>query len=170
MRLFKLSYLPFGLLCSGLAFGQTTPTPTTPDLVPSLPAESVQLPPKPVVKSKPTTSPQAAIAKTVSKNVTATTKPPASIVAAPVMIVAEFTNEQKLLIENAQKLDALNKELLTRNQQLQVTNEKLSLQVEILKHDRYSEGTRDTLISIIVGVLLGWLLFRTKKRPRYRDF
>ncbi|MBL0231174.1 MAG: hypothetical protein IPP76_10375 [Moraxellaceae bacterium] len=89
------------------------------------------------------------------------------IVAAP---VAEFSHEQKLLIENAEKLDALNRELLVRNQQLQLTNEKLSLQAEMFKHDRYSEGTRDTLVTILLGILVGWFLSKTKKRARYRDF
>ena len=72
-----------------------------------------------------------------TEKTTKTATPPKEItpvvVAAP---VAEFSNEQKLLIENATKLDALNKELLIRNQQLQLTNEKISLQVEMLKHDR----------------------------------
>ena len=84
--------------------------------------------------------------------------------------VAEFSHEQKLLIENAEKLDALNRELLVRNQQLQLTNEKLSLQAEMFKHDRYSEGTRDTLVTILLGILVGWFLSKTKKRARYRDF
>jgi hypothetical protein len=52
---------------------------------------------------------------------------------------------------------------------MQQLNEKLSLQLEVLKHDRYSEGTRDTLISIVAGLLLGWFFFRQKKRS-YRDF
>lgn len=155
MRPLKLRYMSLGfLLCSGVAFAQTPPTPSPDETVPTATQAitNTDTPPKKVVKKAVAVSP---------------VKPPA-----PPVIVAppELSNEQKLLIENALKLDALNKELLTRNQQLQITNEKLSLQVEILKHDRYSEGTRDTLISVIGGILLGWLLFRSKKRPRYRDF
>jgi len=152
MHTLKLRYISLGfLLCSGVALAQTTPAPSTAETTSATNTQAVTTPKKSVQK-----------AVTVSS----VKPPPPPVVLAP----PELSNEQKLLIENAQKLDVLNKELLTRNQQLQVTNEKLSLQVEILKHDRYSEGTRDTLISIIVGILLGWLLFRTKKRPRYRDF
>lgn len=98
------------------------------------------------------------------------TAPVASIVPIVAPPVAEFSLEQKILIANATKLDNLNKELLKRNQELQLNNEKQSLHIEMLKHDRYSEGTRDTLITLFCGLVLGWLLFRTKKRPRYRDF
>lgn len=111
-----------------------------------------------VKKTTPNTSP-------AKKEATTNTTP--SPVITP---VAEFSTEQKLLIENASKLDALNKELLDRNQQLQLNNEKISLQVEMLKHDRYSEGTRDTLVSLLLGVLLGWFFTKNNKRSRYRDF
>ena len=158
MRPLQLSYMSLGfLLCSGVAFAQTTST-TTPSTAETTSATNTQ------AVTNVDTPPKKSVQKAVT--VSSVKPPPPPVVLAP----PELSNEQKLLIENAQKLDVLNKELLTRNQQLQVTNEKLSLQVEILKHDRYSEGTRDTLISIIVGILLGWLLFRTKKRPRYRDF
>jgi hypothetical protein len=101
------------------------------------------------------------------KTETTPVAPMMPIVAPP---VAEFSLEQKILIANATKLDNLNKELLKRNQELQLNNEKQSLHIEMLKHDRYSEGKRDTLITLFCGLVLGWLLFRTKKRPRYRDF
>ena len=111
------------------------------------------------------TKPKKQSAASTKKESTTNTTPP------PVMTpVAEFSDEQKLLIENASKLDTLNKELLVRNQQLQITNEKISLQVEMLKHDRYSEGTRDTLVSIFLGILIGWFFTRSNKRSRYRDF
>lgn len=136
------------LLCNSVAvYAQTIPATTTP-------------PPKIKVIEKTATTVPKKIA-TVPNEATPT------VVPAP---VAEFSSEQKLLIENAEKLDALNRELLVRNQQLQLTNEKQSLQVEMLKHDRYSEGTRDTLVTILIGLLAGWLLSRTKKRSRYREF
>ena len=115
--------------------------------------------------SQKETKPKKPSAPPSKKESTTNTTPPPVITP-----VAEFSAEQKLLIENATKLDALNKELLVRNQQLQITNEKISLQVEMLKHDRYSEGTRDTLVSIFFGILIGWFFTRSNKRSRYRDF
>ncbi|HMY28494.1 MAG TPA: hypothetical protein PK211_05890, partial [Agitococcus sp.] len=99
-------------------------------------------------------------------------KPVAKVVTpppAPVCPTAELNPDDKLLIKNAEDLDKLNKELSIKNQEMQQLNEKLSLQLEVLKHDRYSEGTRDTLMSIAAGLLLGWFFFRQKKRS-YRDF
>ena len=114
---------------------------------------------KPIVEKKP--APEKAVNdKPVAKVVT----PPTSICP-----TAQLTPEDKLLIQNAEDLDKLNKELSIKNQEMQQLNEKLSLQLEVLKHDRYSEGTRDTLISIAAGLLLGWFFFRQKKRS-YRDF
>ncbi|MFO1374574.1 MAG: hypothetical protein U1E99_08300 [Agitococcus sp.] len=115
---------------------------------------------KPVVEKKPT--PEKVVNdKPVAKVVT---PPPV-----PVCPIAQLSPEDKLLIKNAEDLDKLNKELSIKNQEMQQLNEKLSLQLEVLKHDRYSEGTRDTLISIVAGLLLGWFFFRQKKRS-YRDF
>ncbi|HNJ87055.1 MAG TPA: hypothetical protein PKU92_10765, partial [Agitococcus sp.] len=115
---------------------------------------------KPVVEKKPT--PEKVVNdKPVAKVVT---PPPA-----PVCPAAELNPDDKLLIKNAEDLDKLNKELSIKNQEMQQLNEKLSLQLEVLKHDRYSEGTRDTLMSIAAGLLLGWFFFRQKKRS-YRDF
>ena len=143
-----------GILCSVLCCLIVTSTAVKAQTPPDTPT-----PPLPTIKTKKTE-----VKKTDVKP-TAVAEP--VITAAP---VAEFSLEQKLLIENAKKLDSLNRELLVRNQQLQLTNEKLSLQVEMLKHDRYSEGTRDTLVTILLGILVGWFLSKTKKRSRYREF
>ena len=143
-----------GILCSVLCCLIVTST-----------AVKAQTPPDTPTPSPPTIKTKKIDAKKTDVKPTAVAEP--VITAAP---VAEFSLEQKLLIENAKKLDALNRELLVRNQQLQLTNEKLSLQVEMLKHDRYSEGTRDTLVTILLGILVGWFLSKTKKRSRYREF
>lgn len=143
-----------GILCSVLCCLIVTSTAVKAQTPPDTPT-----PPPPTIKTKKIE------AKKTDVKPTAVAAP--VITAAP---VAEFSLEQKLLIENAKKLDSLNRELLVRNQQLQLTNEKLSLQVEMLKHDRYSEGTRDTLVTILLGILVGWFLSKTKKRSRYREF
>jgi hypothetical protein len=143
-----------GILCSVLCCLIVTSTAVKAQTPPDTPTPS-----PPIIKTKKIE------AKKTDVKPTAVAEP--VITAAP---VAEFSLEQKLLIENAKKLDSLNRELLVRNQQLQLTNEKLSLQVEMLKHDRYSEGTRDTLVTILLGILVGWFLSKTKKRSRYREF
>ena len=144
-----------GILCSVLCCLIVTSTAVKAQTPPVTPT-----PPPPIIKTK----------KIEAKK---TDVKPTAVVAEPVITaapVAEFSLEQKLLNENAKKLDSLNRELLVRNQQLQLTNEKLSLQVEMLKHDRYTEGTRDTLVTILLGILVGWFLSKTKKRSRYREF
>ena len=123
-------------------------------------------------KPKPTTEKKPVVEKKPTSEKVANDKPVAKVVTpppVPVCPIAQLSPEDKLLIQNAEDLDKLNKELSIKNQEMQQLNEKLSLQLEVLKHDRYSEGTRDTLISIAAGLLLGWFFFRQKKRS-YRDF
>ncbi|HNL78869.1 MAG TPA: hypothetical protein PKL69_00795 [Agitococcus sp.] len=123
-------------------------------------------------KPKPTTEKKPVVEKKPTPEKVANDKPVAKVVTpppVPVCPIAQLSPEDKLLIQNAEDLDKLNKELSIKNQEMQQLNEKLSLQLEVLKHDRYSEGTRDTLISIAAGLLLGWFFFRQKKRS-YRDF
>ncbi|MFO1392027.1 MAG: hypothetical protein U1E94_07430 [Agitococcus sp.] len=143
-----------GCVCASVGYAQDN----LPSSTNNTPAQQEN---KVIVKKTPPTS-------STSSNLKATT--PSTTPSPVITPVAEFSAEQKLLIENATKLDSLNKELLVRNQQLQLTNEKISLQIEMLKHDRYSEGTRDTLVSIFVGILIGWFFTRSNKRSRYRDF
>ncbi|HMX99042.1 MAG TPA: hypothetical protein PKC44_04595 [Agitococcus sp.] len=123
-------------------------------------------------KPKPTTEKKPVVEKKPTPEKVVNDKPVAKVVTpppAPVCPAAELNPDDKLLIKNAEDLDKLNKELSIKNQEMQQLNEKLSLQLEVLKHDRYSEGTRDTLMSIAAGLLLGWFFFRQKKRS-YRDF
>ena len=123
-------------------------------------------------KQKPTTEKKPIVEKKPTPEKVVNDKPVAKVVTpppAPVCPAAELNPDDKLLIKNAEDLDKLNKELSIKNQEMQQLNEKLSLQLEVLKHDRYSEGTRDTLMSIAAGLLLGWFFFRQKKRS-YRDF
>ncbi|HNP02876.1 MAG TPA: hypothetical protein PKN43_08900 [Agitococcus sp.] len=123
-------------------------------------------------KPKPTTEKKPVVEKKPTPEKVVNDKPVAKVVTpppAPVCPTAELNPDDKLLIKNAEDLDKLNKELSIKNQEMQQLNEKLSLQLEVLKHDRYSEGTRDTLMSIAAGLLLGWFFFRQKKRS-YRDF
>ena len=123
-------------------------------------------------KPKPTTEKKPVVEKKPTPEKVVNDKPVAKVVTpppVPVCPIAQLSPEDKLLIQNAEDLDKLNKELSIKNQEMQQLNEKLSLQLEVLKHDRYSEGTRDTLMSIAAGLLLGWFFFRQKKRS-YRDF
>ncbi|MBH1971165.1 MAG: hypothetical protein I8H92_08140, partial [Moraxellaceae bacterium] len=73
--------------------------------------------------------------------------------------------QQQSLIDNAEKIDSMNRELLTQNQTMQLANEKLAQQVELLQNDRSSEYMRNGVFFVVLGLFLGWLL---SNMPRQR--
>ena len=73
--------------------------------------------------------------------------------------------QQQSLIDNAEKIDSMNRELLTQNQTMQLANEKLTQQVELLQNDRSSEYMRNGAFFVVLGLFLGWLL---SNMPRQR--
>jgi outer membrane biosynthesis protein TonB len=73
--------------------------------------------------------------------------------------------QQQSLIDNAEKIDSMNRELLTQNQTMQLANEKLAQQVELLQNDRSSEYMRNGAFFVVLGLFLGWLL---SNMPRQR--
>lgn len=113
---------------------------------------------KPVPQPKPTPSPVLS-AVTISANTTGAV----SSVTVPTLSNAE-QRQQQILINNAEKIDNMNRELLTQNQSLQLANEKLTLQVELLQHDRSSEYMRDGALAIIIGLFLGWAISGNTRR------
>ena len=98
-----------------------------------------------------------------------TAKTPAATVSTPAEPTPpELTSEQRLqqaLVASAEKIDHLNKELLTQNQSLQLYNDKLTQQVELLKRDRSGEAMRNGALAVIVGLFLGWFFASSKRRP-----
>ncbi len=73
--------------------------------------------------------------------------------------------QQQTLIDNAVKIDGMNRELLTQNEKMQLENEKLAQQVELLQHDRSAEYMRNGAFFVVLGLFCGWLL---SNAPRQR--
>lgn len=60
------------------------------------------------------------------------------------------------LLANAERIDKANRELLAKNQELQLQNENLGMQINVVRHDRSSEGIWKGALAVIAGFLLGW--------------
>ena len=73
--------------------------------------------------------------------------------------------QQQTLIDNAVKIDGMNRDLLTQNEKMQLENEKLAQQVELLQHDRSAEYMRNGAFFVVLGLFCGWLL---SNAPRQR--
>lgn len=105
-----------------------------------------------VVPKPPTTVSVSALA--------ATTATPAAVTEPTIL-----PRQQQTLIDNAVKIDGMNRELLTQNEKMQLENEKLAQQVELLQHDRSAEYMRNGAFFVVVGLFCGWLL---SNAPRQR--
>jgi hypothetical protein len=62
------------------------------------------------------------------------------------------------LLANAAALNDANQALLTRNQQLAMANESLSLQLRVMRDEQQAEAMGYGALAALGGVLLGWLL------------
>lgn len=62
------------------------------------------------------------------------------------------------LLANAAALNDANQALLTRNQQLAMANESLSLQLRVMRDEQQTEAIGYGALAALGGVLLGWLL------------
>jgi hypothetical protein len=74
---------------------------------------------------------------------------------APAPLTLEQRHQQELLA-NAQRIDKANRELLAKNQELQLQNENLSMQVNVIKRDKSQEGIWKGALAVIAGFLMGW--------------
>jgi hypothetical protein len=115
------------------------------------------VPAKPVVKTAAPAAPESAASATVTP-----ASPPAAAPVASEPTLAQ--RQQESLLANAEKIDNLNRELLTHNESLQLDNEKLAQQVELLKHDRSGEEMRNGALAVIIGLFLGWFLSGNKRK------
>lgn len=105
-----------------------------------------------VVPKPPTTVSVSALA--------ATTATPATVTEPTIS-----PRQQQTLIDNAVKIDGMNRDLLTQNEKMQLENEKLAQQVELLQHDRSAEYMRNGAFFVVLGLFCGWLL---SNAPRQR--
>ena len=176
----RIGLLTVSLLLASAAFAREEDSPLTMDEVspkiekPVLikPSEDIvkpKLTPPPVeaIKVKPTTP----LDETPKKK-TETVPPIVSVSALAATATTPTATEaavsqrqQQSLIDNAEKIDSMNRELLTQNQTMQLANEKLAQQVELLQNDRSSEYMRNGAFFVVLGLFLGWLL---SNMPRQR--
>ena len=106
-----------------------------------------------VVPKPPTTVSVSALAATTTTTSLAAVEPTIS------------PRQQQTLIDNAVKIDGMNRDLLTQNEKMQLENEKLAQQVELLQHDRSAEYMRNGAFFVVLGLFCGWLL---SNAPRQR--
>lgn len=111
-----------------------------------------------VLATLATTTPAAAQTPATTPATVATATPvialPGQAPAVPAMTLEQ--RHQQELLANAGKLDQANRDLLAKNQLMQLEIEKLATQVNVLKNDRSNEGIRNGALAVIAGFLLGW--------------
>lgn len=64
---------------------------------------------------------------------------------------------QQEILANAERIDKANRELLARNQELQLQMENLAIQNNVLKQDRSNDGIWKGAGAVIAGFLMGWV-------------
>lgn len=140
---------------------QKTAPATTAPRPPSAPAAqapaSAPGTPRPVAPVLPVPKPPAVPAPAVVA--------PAPVAEAPAP--APLTLEQRRQLEllaNAERIDKANRELLARNQELQLQNETLTMQVNVIRRDRSSEGIWKGALAVIAGFLMGWYFSGSGRR------
>ncbi|MDO8268028.1 MAG: hypothetical protein Q7T32_09405 [Moraxellaceae bacterium] len=176
-------YLPGLLLASSLALAETVSTPATTvpasPVAPAAPAQepaakkvvrTVAAPAKPVAPAAPAAIPAPAVSVTPAKApvtpVAAAAVTPQVTDAPPVappVITIEQRRQQEMLV-NAERVDKANRELLARNQELQLQLENLAIQNNVLKHDRSNEGIWKGAGAVIVGFIMGWFFSGAGRR------
>ena len=79
------------------------------------------------------------------------------------MVTLEQRRQQEMLA-NAERVDKANRELLARNQELQLQLENLSIQNNVLKRDRSNDGIWKGAGAVIIGFLMGWFFSGAGRR------
>lgn len=143
------------------------PVAQKPAAAPAAPAKPAPLPAKPVPAA---TKPAAAAAAPAPAAVRATpaapvptdaTVPPQPPAPAPMTLEQRHQIE---LLANAERIDKANRELLAKNQELQLQNENLGMQINVIRHDRSSEGIWKGALAVIAGFLMGWFFANGGRR------
>lgn len=136
------------------------PTATTPSAAPATaPAPAA----KPAAAATPAAAPASA-AKPLTATAPAGTATPATPVAPPAPVITPEQRHQQELLANAEKIDHANRDLLAKNQELQLQNENLGIQVNVLQKDRSAEGIRNGAIAVIAGFFIGFFFSGTGGR------
>lgn len=140
---------------------ESAPAPTRPSSATTTPAATARPAPRPAAAATPVASTPVPAPTPVAAPAAATATPvialPGQAAIAPTAptLTLEQRRQQELLA-NAGKLDQANRDLLAKNQLMQLEIEKLATQVNVLKNDRSNEGIRNGALAVIAGFLLGW--------------
>lgn len=113
-------------------------------------------------RATPAVTPAAPVAPVVQPQV-----PPADAAPEQPPAPAPMTLEQRRQLEllaNAERIDKANRELLAKNQELQLQNENLAMQINVIRHDRSSEGIWKGALAVIAGYLMGWFFTNGGRR------
>ena len=68
------------------------------------------------------------------------------------------------LLNNAQRLDATNRDLLADKQKQALQIEQLQTEISALRADRSNEGIREGACVVVVGFLLGWFFAGRRRK------
>lgn len=163
------------LLATSSVLAETTVMPAAPS-APAVPAKVVA----PTATPRPATAVAPAVAPQKQANVSATpvtatpSAPPAPSAAAASPVFENILNttpvitpeqrRQQEMLANAERVDKANRELLARNQELQLQMENLSIQNNVLKRDKSNEGIWRGAGAVIVGFLMGWFFAGVGRR------
>lgn len=150
------------LLTASLAHAETPPAPPARAATPVVPAA-----PKPAPVPAPARPVVVAPAAPATPGVAAPGQAVAPEAGAPVAPPAPPTPEQRRQLEllaNAERIDRANRELLAKNQELQLQNENLGMQINVIRHDKSSEGIWKGALAVIAGFLLGWFFATGSRR------
>lgn len=142
---------------------ESAPAPTRPSSATTTPAATARPAPRPAAAATPVAStpvpaptPVAAPGATAASATPVIALPGQAAIAPTAPTLTLEQRRQQELLANAGKLDQANRDLLAKNQLMQLEIEKLATQVNVLKNDRSNEGIRNGALAVIAGFLLGW--------------
>ncbi len=86
-----------------------------------------------------------------------------SLVPAPATLTLAQRQAQDEL-NNAKRLDSVNRDLLADKQRQAIQIEQLQTQVAALRADRSNEGIREGALAVIAGFLMGWFFVGSRRK------
>lgn len=137
-----------------------SPAMTKPATVPVAPRPAAAAPARPVAPAATTPMQAAPVVSQQPAAISPVAESPA--VVTPVITLEQ--RRQHEMLANAERVDKANRELLARNQELQLQLENLSIQNNVLKRDRSNEGIWKGASAVIVGFLMGWFFAGGNRR------
>lgn len=152
------------LMTAAAVHAQPAPAPAAPQSpAPAAPKPATQQPTANAPSRSPATQTAPAPRQTQPSNGTAAAPANGAAYAAPPALTLEQRRQMELLA-NAERIDKANRELLAKNQELQVQNENLNMQINVIRRDKSSEGIWKGALAVIAGFLMGWFFSGSGRR------